>query len=130
MEGKTTNPFNMFKRYRTTLKDEEIETAYKREGNLIRPFHVFQRILYFVIFLIILTLIYELFAYFELIESLPLIFWLSALLTCIIIAKLLAFLRNKYPKYNNLIGMAGMTIIFVLIIETNIYIHNPFFALI
>ena len=126
-----SNPFGIFKRYKTTLKDKDIEIAYLNRKTLVLPFSIFNACFYLLFIFVILNLLKLLLGYFKILKLRNELYWLFADMIVMIFMKILHLTGQKLPKNHNIIGCVGIIVIFFYVIECYIYVDpDPIYVFI
>ena len=126
-----SDPFSIFKSYRTTFKEQEMERAYETTQKLmIKPFKTFKSLIYIVLFLAIINSIFLILKYLGKRSNSKInsIIWISAQLLIVLTTKILLILDLKYPQSHNKIGSIFLLIIFSIINEVSLIVNPPIIA--
>ena len=124
------NPFKIFKSYRTTLRDEDIEMAYMNKKYLIKPFNIFNAWFYSCLILLCINILRLILIYFKLLTYSNEIYHLCVDVIMMMSGKALHVAGRKLPKSHNFIGCLGIIIGALYIIEAYLYVYPPIYVFI
>ena len=122
-----SNPFSIFKSYRTTFKEQEIEVAYETQKSMIKPFQILKSFFYISLFFACLNSIFLILTYLGIgsTDKMKFIAWTSAQLFGALTIKILMILDEKYPQSHNTIGSIFLLIVFSICNEVSLIFNPP-----